>query len=153
MLFTSAVFSASEMARRLIASPAVPITVDSENAPASRPAAVPTSYPRSLRHSERREQARDAEDDCQRELGHGIALQGPEELRADLVARREQEEVEEDRLDQRRDLDVELPDQHAGQQTADDDPEAEAAELDPTDQEAERDRQEDRELRVLAQRR
>ena len=43
MLFTSAVFSASGIARRWIASPAVPITVDSENAPASSPAAVPTS--------------------------------------------------------------------------------------------------------------
>ncbi len=44
----SAVFSALEIPRRWIASPAVPITVDSENAPASRPAAVPMSYPRSF---------------------------------------------------------------------------------------------------------
>ena len=48
MLLSSAVFSAREVASRLIASPAVPITVDSENAPARSPAAVPMSYPRSF---------------------------------------------------------------------------------------------------------
>jgi hypothetical protein len=43
MLFTSAVLSAAGKDRREIASPAVPMTVDSVKAPASRPAAVPTS--------------------------------------------------------------------------------------------------------------
>ena len=40
----SRVFSASGNGRRAIVSPAVPMTVDSVNAPARRPAAVPTSY-------------------------------------------------------------------------------------------------------------
>ena len=48
MLLISAVFSAAGRSRRLIASAAVPITVDSVKAPARRPAAVPMSYPRSL---------------------------------------------------------------------------------------------------------
>ena len=46
MLFTSRAFSASGIARRWMAWLAVPMTVDSENAPARSPAAVPTSYPR-----------------------------------------------------------------------------------------------------------
>src|SRR5207247_10399700 len=48
MLLINRVFSSVGIARRLIASPAVPITVDSENAPARSPAAVPMSYPRSF---------------------------------------------------------------------------------------------------------
>src|SRR6266540_2808234 len=48
MLFTSAVFSAPEISRLLIASAAVPMTVDFVKAPARRPAAVPMSYSRSL---------------------------------------------------------------------------------------------------------
>ena len=48
MLFISSVFSAAGMLRRLMASLAVPMTVDSVKAPASRPAAVPMSYPRSF---------------------------------------------------------------------------------------------------------
>src|SRR5881397_2095936 len=48
MLFTSAVLSAVGRSSRLIASPAVPMTVDSVNAPARSPAVVPMSYPRSF---------------------------------------------------------------------------------------------------------
>ena len=48
MLLISRTFSASGMLSRLMASPAVPMTVDSVKAPASSPAAVPTSYPRSF---------------------------------------------------------------------------------------------------------
>ena len=48
MLFTSAAFSAAGSSSRLIASPAVPMTVDSVKAPARSPAAVPMSYPRSF---------------------------------------------------------------------------------------------------------
>ena len=43
MLLISAVFSAAGRSRRLIASAAVPMTVDSVKAPARSPAAVPTS--------------------------------------------------------------------------------------------------------------
>ncbi len=43
MLLRSLAFSASEMASRLIVSPAVPMMVDSVKAPAMRPAAVPQS--------------------------------------------------------------------------------------------------------------
>ena len=43
MLFTSAAFSAGGRSRRLMASAAVPMTVDSVKAPASSPAAVPMS--------------------------------------------------------------------------------------------------------------
>ena len=43
MLFFSLVFSASGRSSRSIVSLAVPITVDSVNAPAIRPAAVPVS--------------------------------------------------------------------------------------------------------------
>ena len=44
MLLMSRAFSSAGSASRLMASPAVPITVDSENAPARSPAAVPMSY-------------------------------------------------------------------------------------------------------------
>ena len=44
MLLTKRAFSSAEIVvSRLMASPAVPITVDSENAPARSPAAVPMS--------------------------------------------------------------------------------------------------------------
>ena len=43
MLFNSRTFSPSGIGRRPIASPAVPMTVDSVNAPAINPAAVPQS--------------------------------------------------------------------------------------------------------------
>ena len=48
--------------------------------------------------------------------GGTLTLGTADELRADLVSRREQEEVEEDVLDGRWDLDVELPDDDAGEQ-------------------------------------
>ena len=54
------------------------------------------------------------------DLGEGVLLQAAEELGPDLVAGGEQEEIEEDDLDERVDLDVELPDEHAGQQRAHD---------------------------------
>ena len=51
-----------------------------------------------------------------------------------------------------RDLDVELPDQNPGQERPDDDPETEAPELDAADQEADREREEDRQLGIVPQR-
>src|SRR5204862_3360590 len=64
---------------------------------------------------------------------------------------REEEEIEEDRLHDRRDLDVELADQHAGQQRAHNDPKTEAPELEAPDQEANREREEDRQFRIMLQ--
>ncbi len=43
MLFSRRVFSAASRGSRAIVLPAVPMTVDSVKAPASRPAAVPQS--------------------------------------------------------------------------------------------------------------
>jgi hypothetical protein len=43
MLFSSRIFSSAETGRRPMASPAVPMIVDSVNAPAMSPAAVPQS--------------------------------------------------------------------------------------------------------------
>jgi hypothetical protein len=68
-------------------------------------------------------------------------------LRPDLVAGREQEEIEEDRLHERGNLDVELPDHDTGKQSPDNDAETETAELHAPDQEADREREKDRQLR------
>jgi len=70
-------------------------------------------------------------------------------LRPDLVPGREQEEIEEDGLDDGGNLDVKLSDQNAGKQTTDNYPEAEAPKLDAADQEADREREEDRQLRIV----
>jgi len=61
-----------------------------------------------------------AEDDGEQTLRERVLLEAAEELRADLVARREQEQIEEDDLDERVDLDVQLTDEHAGEQRAHD---------------------------------
>ena len=57
--------------------------------------------------------------------GSASDFQAAEELWADLVPRREEKEIEKHRLDERWNLDVELPDQDSRQKTADDDAEAE----------------------------
>ena len=54
-----------------------------------------------LREPECREQAGDAQDDRERHLGKGVALQPAKELRSDLVPGGEEEEIEEDRLHDR----------------------------------------------------
>ena len=61
-----------------------------------------------------------AEDDGQEGLGEGVLLEAPEELGPDLVARGEEEQVEEDHLHQGIDLDVELAHEHAGEERAHD---------------------------------
>src|SRR5262249_52640068 len=76
-------------------------------------------------------------------------LQTPEELRPDLVAGREQEEVEEHGLDDARDLDAELTNQDAGEEGAHHRPETEAPDLQLADEKAERQREEDRQLRIV----
>ena len=76
--------------------------------PGQEPGRRPHVVAEDLRGDERGQQARDAQDDGERDLGQGVLLQAPEELRADLVSGREQEQVEEDGFDERRDLDVEL---------------------------------------------
>ena len=80
-----------------------------------------------------------------------IRFEATEELRSDLVARCEEEEIEKDRLHQGRNFNVQLTDEDAGEETADDNAEREAAELHAANQESNCNRQEDRELRVLAQ--
>jgi hypothetical protein len=72
-------------------------------------------------------------------------------LRPDLVPGREQEEVEEDRLHEGGNLDVELPDHDTGKQSPDNDAETETAELHASDQKADRERQEDREFGIVPQ--
>src|SRR6185436_20745110 len=71
------------------------------------------------------------------------------ELWPDLVAGREEEQVEEDGLDDAGDLDVELPDEHARQERAHHRPEAEAPDLELADEEAQGQREEDRQLRIV----
>ena len=105
-----------------------------------------------LRESESDEQARDTEHDRQRHLRKRVRLQAAEKLWADLVSRGEEKEIEKHRLDERRNLDVELPDQHSRQKTADDDAEREAAEPHAADQKADRNREEDGELGVQTER-
>jgi len=78
-----------------------------------------------------------------------LFLRTPEELRADLVAGGEQEQVEKDDLDERMDGNVELSDHHAGQQRPHDVAEGEGAEPHAPDQESERERQEDRQLGIV----
>jgi hypothetical protein len=85
-------------------------------------------------------------------LRNRVALEAAKELRSDLVTGREEEKIEEYDLDDGRDLDVELADQDTGQQSADDYPKAEAPELDATDEEADREREEDRQLGIVPQR-
>ena len=106
-----------------------------------------------LRGHDRRDQAGDAQHERQQRLRASVLLEPAEELRADLVAGGEQEQVEEDDLDERVDADVELADHDARQQRPDDGAEAEAAEAEPPDREADRERQEDGELGILAKRR
>ena len=105
-----------------------------------------------LRRHERRHQAGHAEDDRQRDLGQRILLQAAKELRPDLVAGGKQEQREEHRLDRGIDLDVELSDEHARDQRAQDVAELEGPDLDPADDEADGERQEDRQLGVFAKR-
>ena len=73
-------------------------------------------------------------------------------LRPDFIARRKQGQVEEDRLDQRGNLDVELADKDPGKQASNDNPEAETPELQPPDQKTHRKRQEDSKLGDLPKR-
>ena len=98
-----------------------------------------------------RQQAGHAQDDRQRHLAHRTLLETPEELRTDLVAGREQEQVEKDDLDERMDGNVELSDHHAGQQRPHDVAEGEGPEPHAPDQESERERQEDRQLGIVPQ--
>ena len=116
-----------------------------------QPRRRPDVVAKQLREAERREQARNAQDDGERHLWQRVALEPAKELRSYFVAGGEEEKIEEDYLHDRRDLDVELSDQNSGKQRPDDDPEAEAPELDAADQETERQRKEDRELGIAPQ--
>src|SRR5262249_31867164 len=80
-----------------------------------------------------------------------IFLQAPEELRPDLVAGREEEEVEEHGLHDTGDLDAELSDEDSREQGAHHRAEAEAPDLQLADEEAEGQRQEDRQLRIVSE--
>ena len=104
-----------------------------------------------LRGRHRDREARDAEDDRHRHLRQGAPAEPADELRADLVSGGEEEEIEEDDLDDRRDLDIELPDQDAREQRPDDVAEAEAADPKASEDEAHGERQEDRELGIVAE--
>ena len=88
----------------------------------------------------------------QRHLRPGVFLQPAEELRADLVAGGKQEQVEEDDLHERVDIDVELADDDAGEERADDVAQAERAEPNPPDHEPHSQREEDRQFGILAKR-
>src|SRR4029077_3445902 len=112
----------------------------------------PDVVPEKLCERESGEQTCHAQDESERHLGKGVALEAAKELRAHLIPGGEEEEIEEDRLDDGRNLDVELPDQNPGQERPDDDPEAEAPELDTTDQEANRESEENRQLGIVPQR-
>src|SRR5262249_9332518 len=83
------------------------------------------------------------------DLGQRVLPEAADELRADLVTGREEEEVEEDDLGDRIHLDVELPDQDAREKRPDDVADLESADLDASEKEADGERQEDRELRVV----
>ena len=135
----------------MIVSPAVPMTVDSVNAPAMRPAAVPQSYLKIFAAATVVTRLVTQRTTRERDLRERVLLEAPEELRADLVARREEEEVEEDELDDRVDLDADLADDDAREERPDDVAELERAELEAPDEEAEGERQEDGELGVLAE--
>ncbi len=89
-----------------------------------------------LRRHQRRHQARHAEDDRQYDLGKRVLPQAAKELRANLVAGGKQEQREEDRLDRGIDLDVELSDEHAGDERAHDVPEFEGPHSDPAEDES-----------------
>ena len=102
-----------------------------------------------LRGGNGRHEARDAQDDGERDLREGVLLEPPEELRPDLVARREEEEVEEDELDDRVHLDADLADDDAREERPDDVSELERPEPDVPDEEAQGERQEDGELGVF----
>src|SRR5262249_51821796 len=91
--------------------------------------------------------------DRQRHLGQSALAESADELRAHFVAGREQKEIEEDELDDRGDVDVELPDDDTRDEGADDVAEAEGADPDPPENEPQRQGQEDGQLGVLAQRR
>ena len=152
MLFISRVFSASGRSRRAIVLPAVPMTVDSVNAPARRPGRGAAVVAQELGgHHGRRPGWSTHRTTVRSACGQRVLLEPAEELRPDLVAGGEQEQVEEDDLDERVDLDVELPDEHAGEQRADDVAQAEAADADAPDDEPDGEGQEDRELGILAQ--
>ena len=87
-----------------------------------------------------------------RDLRQGVLAEPADELRPDLVAGGEEKEVEEDDLDDRIDVDVELSDQDAREQRPDDVAEPEGPDPDPPEHEAHRERQEDRELGIAPKR-
>ncbi len=103
-----------------------------------------------LREAEGGAEARDADDHRERHLRARVAFESAKELRSDFVSRREEEQIEEDRLHERRDLDVELSNHDAGEEGAHDDAEAEAAELHASDQKPDRKREKNRELRIAS---
>jgi hypothetical protein len=109
MLFTSAAFSASGMASRLIASAGGADDRGLREGARQQPRGGPHVEPEELCRDERADQTGDAQHDGDRELGQRILLQPAKELGPDLVADREEEQIEEDVLDDRIDLDVKLP--------------------------------------------
>ena len=107
----------------------MPITVDSVNAPAMRPAAVPQSYLKSFAAATVVTRLVTQRTTVSETCVSAFFLRPAEELRPDLVAGREEEEVEEDELDDRVDLDADLADDDAREQRADDVSELERPDL------------------------
>jgi hypothetical protein len=85
------------------------------------------------------------------DLGQRTLSQTPEELRAGLVADREEEEDEEGPLEGRRDLDPELAQGDAREEGRDHAIELDRADLEPGEQLAEREGQKERDFRMLAE--
>ena len=103
------------------------------------------------RHHHRGGEAGDRHEQGERQLRQRVAPQAPEELGADLVAGAEEEEVEEDHLHGGVDHDPELPHRHAGEQAPEHVAEREGPETQLPELEADGQRQEDGQLRVLAE--
>ena len=96
-----------------------------------------------------REQGSHADDHGEGELRQRVLLEPPEELGADLVPGREQEEVEEDRLHGRGDRHADLADDHSRQESAQDWTQRELPQADASEEEPDGERQEERQLGVL----
>ena len=105
-----------------------------------------------LTDQDRDDQAEHALDGREERLRQSILRYAAHELRSDAVADGEEEHEEDRRLEGLRDGDPDLSDQDPGQQRRGDRPQADAPELELAEVEPDREREEDRDLRVLAQR-
>jgi hypothetical protein len=97
-----------------------------------------------------RPQTEHADDDREDRLRQTVLGDTADELRSDAVADRKEEHEEEDRFDVRRDGDADLADQDGGQQRGGDRAQANTADAECADVVADTEREEDRDLRILA---